>query len=75
MMTVSPMRPPVAPTTPIGKSGQLLHMLPPLTVKSTISDVVCRPSELDPVVTRNLETVIQKEEKFNCCLADRNLTK
>ena len=34
--------------------------LPPLTVKSTISDVVCLPSKFSPVVTRNLETVIQK---------------
>ena len=65
MMTVFPMRPPVGLTTPIGKAGQLLHMLPPLTVKSTISDVSWLPSKFDPVMTRILETVIQKVEKNN----------
>ena len=63
MMTVSPTRPPVAPNTLIGKSGQLLHLLSPLTVKSTISDVSWLPSKFDPAMTRILETVIQKVEK------------
>ena len=57
--------PPVAPSKLIGKSGQLLHMLPPLTVKSTISDVVCIPSEFTPAVTRILETIIKKESKLS----------
>ena len=66
MMTMSPIRPPVAPlSTLIGNSGQFLHMLPPLTVKSTISDVSWLPSKFDPVMTRILETVIQKVEKNN----------
>ena len=75
-MTVSLMRPPVAPLTLIGKCGQLLHLLPPLTVKSTISDVVCNPSEFPPVVTRILETVIQEEEKiikFSGCTLQRKV--
>ena len=38
MMTVFPIRPPVAPSTLIGKSGQLLHILSPLTVKSLKDD-------------------------------------
>ena len=67
MMTVSPMRPPVAADTLIGKSGQLLHLLPPLTVKSSISDVVCVPSEPNPVVTRILETVNQREREIIKC--------
>ena len=65
MMTVSPTRPPVAASNLTGNSGQFLQLLPPLTVKSTISDVFCLPTELCPVVTRILETVIQKEEKYN----------
>ena len=49
----------------IGKSGQLLHKLPPATVKSTISDVVMPEacSELDPVVTRILETMNKRTRK------------
>ena len=58
----------MAPNRSIGKSGQLLHMVPPLTVKSTISDAVCGPSELTPVVTRILETVSQKRQ--NCQILD-----
>ena len=64
MMTVFPMRPPVALSTFIGKFGQFLHILFPLTVKSNISDVILRPFEFHPVATRNLETAIQKEEKI-----------
>ena len=60
-MTVSPMTPPVAPSTLIKKFGQLLHLLPPLTVKSSISDVVCKPPEPIPAVTKILETVNQRE--------------
>ena len=55
----------MAPIKSLGKSGQLLHMLPPLTVKSTISDAVFGPSLLFPVVTRILETVSQKKAKLS----------
>ena len=64
-MTVFPIIPPVAPSTLIGKPDQSLHMLFPLTVKSIISDVVWRLFRFIPVVTRILETVIQKKKKKN----------
>ena len=55
-MTVSSMIPPTAPSAYVGNFGQFWHLLPPLIVKSTISEVLRLPLVLSPVVTKTFET-------------------